>query len=182
LLHRLREQPDDADAWRRFDDIYRPLLTRWLLPYALQPHDAEDLVQDILQAVAGELPRFHYDPARGRFRGWLRQVMVNRLRQFWRARKEAPAALETLLTQLEDPASDLSRRWDRQHDEHVVNRLLAQLEPDFAPATWQAFQRLLAGEEPRAVAAALGMTVNAVFLAKSHVLKRLRDIARDLTG
>jgi len=182
LLHRLRERPDDSEAWRRFDDIYRPLLTAWLRRYALQPHDAEDLVQDILQSVASELPQFHYDPARGHFRGWLRQVMVNRLREFWRARKRGPAVGETLLEQLQDPASDLSRLWDQEHDQHVLQRLLAQLEPDFTPATWRASQQLLAGEEPKAVAAALGLSVNAVFLAKSRVLKRLRDAARDLTG
>jgi RNA polymerase sigma-70 factor (ECF subfamily) len=60
LLHRLSEAPDDADAWRRFDDIYRPLLGGWLRRYALQDHDADDLVQDVLRAVAGELPHFHY--------------------------------------------------------------------------------------------------------------------------
>lgn len=182
LLHRLRERPDDSEAWRRFDDIYRPLLTSWLRRYALQPHDADDLVQDILQALASELPHFHYDPARGHFRGWLRQVMVNRLREFWRARKRGPTGGDVLLEQLQDPASDLSRLWDREHDRYVLQRLLAQLEPDFTPATWRAFQQLLAGEEPKRVAAALGLSVNAVFLAKSHVLKRLRDAARDLTG
>src|SRR5262249_57306210 len=71
LLHRLSEAPQDADAWRRFDDIYRPLLGGWLRRYALQDHDADDLVQDVLRAVAGELPHFHYDPARRHFRGWL---------------------------------------------------------------------------------------------------------------
>ena len=65
LLHRLREAPEDADAWRRIDDIYRPLLPGWLRRYSLQQHDADNLVQDILHAVAGEMPHFRYDPARG---------------------------------------------------------------------------------------------------------------------
>ena len=181
LLHRLSEAPDDADAWRRFDDIYRPLLGGWLRRYALQDHDADDLVQDVLRAVAGELPHFHYDPARGHFRGWLRQVMVNRLREFWRARKRDRAFVEPLLEQLQDPQSDLSRRWDREHDQHVLQALLGQIEPDFAATTWQAFRRVMAGEPPGAVAGALGLSVNAVLLAKSRVLKRLREAARDMT-
>src|ERR1700691_1852799 len=85
LLHRLREAPEDADAWRRFDDIYRPLLTGWLRRYSLQSSDVDDVVQEILQSVSHELPQFRYDRARGHFRGWLRQVIVNRLREFWRA-------------------------------------------------------------------------------------------------
>jgi hypothetical protein len=56
LLNLLRERPEDADAWRRFDAIYRPLLTAWLRRYALQAHDCDDLVQDILQTVAGDWP------------------------------------------------------------------------------------------------------------------------------
>jgi RNA polymerase sigma factor (sigma-70 family) len=181
LLHRLREATPDANAWRQFDAIYRPLLTGWLRRYALQAHDADDLVQEILQAVAGELPHFHYNATRGRFTGWLRQVMVHRLREFWRARKRDRAFVEPLIEELQDPGSDLSRRWDREHDQHVLKVLLDQIEPDFAPPTWQAFQRLLAGEEPKAVAAALGLSVNSVFLAKSRILKRLRDAAEGLT-
>jgi RNA polymerase sigma-70 factor (ECF subfamily) len=108
--------------------------------------------------------------------------MVNRLREFWRAQKRDRAFVQTLVDQLEDPASDLSRLWDREHDQHVLQGLLRQLEPDFAPLTWQVFQRLRAGEEPRAVAAALGLSVNAVFLAKSRILKRLRDAAEDMAN
>ncbi len=182
LLHRLREAAPDASAWRQFDAIYRPLLTGWLRCYALQPHDADDLVQEILQSAASELPHFRYDPARGNFRGWLRQVMVNRLREFWRTQKRDRAFVEPLIEELQDPSSELSQRWDREHDQHVLNVLLAQLEPDFAPPTWQAFQRLLAGEEPKAVAAALGLSMNAVFLAKSRILKRLRDAAEGLAS
>jgi RNA polymerase sigma-70 factor (ECF subfamily) len=182
LLHRLREAPDDADAWRRFDDIYRPLLGGWLRRYALQASDVDDLVQVILQAVFRELPCFHYDPARGHFRCWLRQIMVNRLREFWRAKKRDRAFVESLLKQLQDPSSDLSQRWDREHDQHVLQALLAQIEPQFAAKTRQAFHRLLAGEEPRAVAAALGLSVNAVLLARSRILKCLREAAQDMTA
>ncbi len=59
--------------------------------------------------------------------------------------------------------------------------MLAQLEPDYAPATWQAFRRLLNGDEAGVVAASLGISVNAVLLTKSRILKRLRDLAHDLT-
>jgi RNA polymerase sigma-70 factor (ECF subfamily) len=70
---------------------------------------------------------------------------------------------------------------DREHDQHVLQALLRQIEPDFAATTWQAFHRLQAGEEPNAVAAALGLSVNAVFLARSRILKRLRQASQDMT-
>jgi RNA polymerase sigma-70 factor (ECF subfamily) len=82
---------------------------------------------------------------------------------------------------LEDPASGLSRLWDEEHDRHVVRRLLERIEPDFQPSTWRAFRRqVLDGAPPVAVAAELGLSVNAVLIAKSRVLQRFRQEARGL--
>jgi len=82
---------------------------------------------------------------------------------------------------MEDPASELSRRWDREHDEFVLQRLLDLIAPDFRPATWQAFRRLVIDGVPaEIVAAELGLTVNAVLIAKSRVLSHLRRNAEGL--
>ncbi len=185
LLTQLREHPEDSEAWRRFDTLYRPLLLAWLRRYSLQPQDADDLVQQVLEVVVREMPNFDYDPKKGKFRGWLRAILVNQLRGFWRSRKGRPLATgdsdfyDKMLNQLADPKSDLSRLWDQEHDQHVAQRLLALIEPDFSPTTWQAFQRVMGGEKAAKVAAYLGISVNAVYLAKSSVLKRLR---RELEG
>jgi RNA polymerase sigma-70 factor (ECF subfamily) len=181
LLNRLREAPGDGEAWRHFDDLYRPLLTSWLQRHGLQAHDRDDLLQNVLAAVVRELPGFPYDPAKGRFRDWLRAILANRLRAFWRECRARPRATGDsgfqvqVLEQLEDPASELSRRWDQEHDRHVVRRFLEVVRRDFAPRTWQAFERLLAGEKPAAVAADLGLSRNAVYLARAGILKRLRE-------
>ena len=45
------------------------------------------------------------------------------------------------LERLSDPNGDLAREWDRDHDRHVVERLLAVVRPDFTPTTWEAFRR-----------------------------------------
>ena len=67
-------------------------------------------------------------------------------------------------------------RPDREHDEHVLKALLRRVEGDFAPATWQAFRRhVMEGEPAAQVAESLGLTLNCVLLAKSRVLKRLRQ-------
>jgi RNA polymerase sigma-70 factor (ECF subfamily) len=47
---------------------------------------------------------------------------------------------------------------------------------DFTPATWQAFRRyVLQGKPAARVAAELDLSLNSVLLAKSRVLKRLRQ-------
>jgi RNA polymerase sigma-70 factor (ECF subfamily) len=88
---------------------------------------------------------------------------------------------EGFLQQLVDPESALAREWDREHDEHVVRKLLAAVRGDFGSTTWAAF-RLLAVDRLTAaqVAKELGMPENAVLLAKSRVMRRLRQEAGDL--
>jgi RNA polymerase sigma-70 factor (ECF subfamily) len=185
LLQRLREQPD-GDAWHRLVHLYTPLLRQWLGRYGLQPSDVDDLTQEVLAVVVRELPQFRHNERTGAFRRWLRTILVHRLRGFWRARQSRPVAtgdsdLGRLLEQLEDPASGLSRLWDQEHDRHVMARLLEQIEPEVTPTTWQAFRRVvLDGMDEEAVAAELGLSVNAVFIAKSRVLARLRRVARGL--
>lgn len=184
LLERLRDHPAGAD-WQRLDRLYRPLIHQWLLRDPSLGAEAEDLVQEVMSVLVRELIRFEWQRP-GSFRSWLRTVTLNRLKHFWRSRQARPVPLgdgsaESPLSQLEDPASALSLQWDREHDQHVMRRLLELIEPDFAPTTWQAFRRVvLDGRKPNETAAELGLSVNAVLLAKSRVLKRLRHEGQGL--
>ena len=187
LLDRLQRR-SDAEAWQRLVDLYTPLLRGWLGRYALQPSDVDDLVQEVLAVVVRELPCFQHNQRTGAFRSWLRGVLLHRLRAFWQARQARPhaagdRAFARVLDELEDPHSGLSRLWDQEHDRHVLRQLLQLVERDFAPSTWQAFRwTALEGAAPDAVAAELGLTANAVCIAKSRVLQRLRQEARGLVG
>ena len=182
LLERLRD-PCDEQAWQKLVRVYTPLMRAWLRPAALQPADVDDLTQRVLEVVVRKLPQFVHSGRPGAFRAWLRGITVNVLREFRRAGKPAGQASGTdgLLEQLEDPDSGLSRWWDQEHNRHVVNGLLRLVERDFTPATWRAFRRVVFDELPAdAVAAELGMSVNAVLVAKWRVLTRLRQEARGL--
>jgi RNA polymerase sigma-70 factor, ECF subfamily len=186
LLERLRRQPDDR-SWQRLVELYTPLLQGWLCRNMVPAADVDDLVQEVMAVLVRELPGFHYDRQRGSFRGWLRTIMVNRLRMFWRSRQSRPLAtgdseLARKLDELEDPHSGLSRLWDREHDRHVARRLMELIEGEFEPASWRAFQRLAVdGAAPAEVAAELGISLNAAYLAKYRVLKRLRQEIDGLT-
>ena len=72
--------PGDVASWRRLNDIYNPLIRRWVRPYVDQQADVDDVAQDVLTALVRELPRFEHNGRPGAFRAWLRAITVNRLR------------------------------------------------------------------------------------------------------
>lgn len=178
LLERLRLDPDEA-SWRQLVDLYAPMIRDWLRRHGLQQADADDLAQEVLVVLVRELPHFQHR-RQGSFRAWLREITVHRLRNFCRARRTRPAAtgdigIMRMLEQLDDPNSELCCLWEQEHDQYLVQRALKLIEPEFAPATWRAFWRLTRdGVDAAAVASELGVSTNAVFIAKSRVLKRLR--------
>ena len=166
--------------------LYRPLLMAWLRKYHVQDFDLDDLMQEVLMAVAKDLPTFDHNGRTGAFRAWLRSIMVNRLRNFWRSRgrqlqAQGGSDIQLRLAQLDDPSSEMSQLWNQQHDLHVAQQLLQQVEPDFTAQTWAAFTRVaIDGQRADAVAVELGISTNAVFIAKSRVLSRLRREAAGL--
>ena len=139
----------------------------------------------MLAILVRELPNFERQRL-GSFRSWLRTITVNRVKEHWRRaglreRPEGGTDAGARLAQLADPASLLSRRWDAEHDAHVARKLMDLLEPEFSHSTWSAFRRqVVDGQSAAIVASGLGMSVNAVLLAKSRVLMRLREEAAGL--
>lgn len=185
LLAKARDCADQS-AWRRLTELYEPLIQRWVRPHVAQRADAEDLVQEVLTTLVRELPRFDHNERPGAFRAWLRTITVHRLRAYWEKRNAqaitsgGPAGCEAL-EELADPGSALSRAWDDEHDRYVTRTLLASIQLEFQPATWRAFElQLRDGQSASQVALALGMSENAVLIAKSRVLKRLREKAAGL--
>jgi RNA polymerase sigma-70 factor (ECF subfamily) len=89
--------------------------------------------------VFREVPRFDRQ-REGSFRAWLRQVTVNKIRNYRRKRyRRAAVALDPadgFLKRLSDPKDDLAGEWHWDHHKHAVEQLLALVRPDFTPATW----------------------------------------------
>ena len=185
LIDQLHNE-SDAAAWQRLVELYSPLLRGWLDRYEVQPADADDLVQDVLVVVMRELPGFRHNQQPGAFRSWLKGIVVHRLRNFWRARERGGIAsggsdVISRLNELEDDRSLLSQTWQREHDQHIAKKLLELIEPRFTESTREAFRRLvLDGADADDVAAELGLSLNAIFTAKSRVLRELRTIGRGL--
>jgi RNA polymerase sigma-70 factor (ECF subfamily) len=166
-------------AWDRLVKLYSPLLHTWLSAAGLQPADRDDLTQRVLEILVRRIAEFDHNGRPGAFRAWLHGIIVNLLREHWRGRPTP--ATDSVLSQLADDNGGLSRLWDAQHDRHVLYGLMEQVRPEFTEPTWQAFRRVaLDGAAARDVAKDLGLSVNAVLIAKSRVLTRLRQEAQGL--
>jgi RNA polymerase sigma-70 factor (ECF subfamily) len=184
LLLRLRD-PRDGEAWGQFVDLYAPLVYGYLRKQGLQDADAADLCQDVLAAVAGAVGRLEYDPAKGAFRNWLFTVVRRKLSNWRRGQGNRPdggddAAGRLVLEQCPGPAAG-EAEWEAEWRERVFAWACEQVRRDVADVAWQAFSRTaLQGESCKQVAAELGVNVAAIYLARSRVLARLRELVQSV--
>jgi RNA polymerase sigma-70 factor, ECF subfamily len=175
LLDRLRDS-HDAQAWHLWISVYQSWLRDWLERQGLQSADVDDVLQCVLMAVRQGLLAFDHNGRPGAFRAWLRTILARQVRLFWRKRRRQVEPAPDWLDQLEDPASDLSRQWEQEHNEQLVRRVLGVIQKDFEPETWEVFRLLILEDLPAAeVAQRCDKTENAVYVIKSRVLSRLRQ-------
>jgi RNA polymerase sigma-70 factor (ECF subfamily) len=182
----LRAQAGETDAWKGLTDLYRPLILAWLNRQGVPAGDLEDVSQEVLLSVVKQLPCFEHSGHRGAFRSWLRTIVCRRTADYWRAidadtQARGGSGATAALQQIADPDSELNRQWDEEHDRYVVHCLLDLVEKEFEQITLQAFRRLaLDGISGAEAAQELGLSVAAVYVAKSRVLARIRQEAEGL--
>src|SRR3954452_11641403 len=182
----LRAQDGETEAWEDLTGLYRPLIIGWLHRQGVRGGDLEDLGQEVLLSVVRHLPGFQHSGQRGAFRSWLRTVVCSRTADYWRAinagtQASGGSVATAALQQIADPDSDLNRQWDEEHDRYVLDCLLDMVEEEFEPVTLKAFRRLAVdGASGAEVAQELGLSVGAVYVAKSRVLQRIRQDAEGL--
>ncbi len=180
LLDQLRHQPT-PEAWQRFVDIYSPMLLRYAVSRGIRQDDAADLIQDAFVVLVEKLPAFEYAPGGG-FRRWLFTILLNK----WRDRKRAAARTPVVPAGShlpEPPAGDDPADFigEAEYRQQVVARAVDLMKSEFEPATWKAcWEHGVLGRPAAEVAAELGVTVNAVYLSTSRVLRRLRGSLRGL--
>jgi RNA polymerase sigma-70 factor (ECF subfamily) len=177
LLERART--DEAEAWDRLVALYAPVVYRWCRRWDLPEQEVADVFQDVFGAVAAHLGEFRRDRPGDTFRGWLRTITQNKVRDHYRRLGREPAAAggtEANLRFDRLPDTHANDNSDDQIDGGLVASVLESVRAEFEDRTWRAFW-LTAVEDrtPGEVAPELGMTPGAVRVAKSRVLRRLRE-------
>jgi len=184
LLVRLRD-PRDGAAWAEFVALYVPLVYGYARKQGLQDADAADLSQEVLGTVAGAVGRLEYDPRRGAFHNWLFTVVRRKLSNWRRTQRNRPdgsndAAPDRLLEQY--PASEgVEAEWEAEWEERVFAWACEQVRRDTTDTTWQAFWRTaIEGQSGKQVAADLGLSVPAVYHARSRIFARLKELVQSV--
>jgi RNA polymerase sigma factor (sigma-70 family) len=187
LLVRLRDVAD-GDAWREFTRLYAPVIYGFARKRGLQDADAADLMQDVLRSVSGAMNRLEYDPVRGTFRGWLFTVTRNKVFNFLDGRKRHVQAsgdsrVQERLEQHADSDGTLSGDWEADYQRSLAAQAMERVKPEFQAATWQSFLlTAVEGQSPAQVSARVGLSVGAIYVAKSRVIARLRQEIERMQG
>ncbi len=172
LLARLRSC-DDTRAWARFVGLYTPVLFYWIRRQGVPTDDAADLVQEVFTVLVAKLPTFQYDRRRS-FGAWLRTITTNKCHDYFRRRNARPMATSGLVDgETLDHAQQFS---ETEYQQRLARRALEVMRNEFETATWKAcWESVVVGRGALEIAQELGLSVNAVYVAKSRVLRRLRE-------
>ena len=174
-----------TDSWREFVDLYTPLIRIWLHTQHVRDQERDDVTQEVIAVVLRRLPEFQRERT-GSFRNWLKRVTIFCWQNYRRKNlSKSPAVggsdFGQMMGELGDPESEMSRRWDQQHDQYILQQLLEKIRPTVRPGTWNAFRAVtMDGKSAEQAAAELGVSVNAVYVAKSRVLSQLRQVSEGL--
>jgi RNA polymerase sigma-70 factor, ECF subfamily len=182
LLLRIKDRQDGA-AWREFDDVYRPMLRRFALTYGADATEADDVVQHCMTAIHEHIDRFEYDPSKGRFKGWLKTLVNNRIRNLIRKRKERIAMTGEFAGVTanadDDPEAIFERIWMDEHLKHALKLVSREVEEK----TFNAFVDYVIRERPvEEICAEHGLNANQVHKSKYRLTKKLAEKMAALTG
>ena len=179
LLQKIRDRGNSV-AWREFDAIYRPMILRLGRARGLDAATAEDVVQHCMLAIHRHIDGFDYDPRKGHFKGWLRTLVDNRVRNLLRDRHDQLADTKDFKRPQESEASPeevFERLWHQEHLDYCLGQIRAEVQE----STFKAFELHVLEEWPvEKVSAALGMTNDQVYRIKWRVLQKLRAKMREL--
>ena len=169
LLDRLREGGAES-AWNEFDARYAELITGAARRCGLQPADVEEVRQMVMFGLCRSLPRFRYDPSRGRFRSYLTRAVFHAVARL-RRRLKRTVSLDEVACEPSGESRGPAVGADSAAD---YQQAVRRLRPLVGDRNMEVFEGLLSGESVSQVAERMGMSSAAVHKVKQRLRGRLR--------
>ncbi|MEM9411368.1 MAG: sigma-70 family RNA polymerase sigma factor [Planctomycetota bacterium] len=186
LLMRLRN-PQDSTAWREFEELYSGIIRLYCRKRRLQPHDEDDVVQEVMNVISRAIKTFEYDPSKGRFRSWLGTVVANKINNHLGRKTgdnlaaSGEEAIHHSIGNCEDPDDG----WIEVFSEQIFRKACSIVRPSVSNVTWACFEMTwIECMDANEAGQQLNIPVHSVYVNKSRVLKRLdreiKILAEDL--
>jgi RNA polymerase sigma factor (sigma-70 family) len=189
LLLRLRDL-EDEEAWSEFLQRYTPRIYQWCRRYNLQESDASDVTQEVLGKLLRAMRSFEYNPSKGSFRGWLKTVTNNAIRDFVSTLKHpgrgsGDTMMYRNLAAIQDPdaLAALAETIEAEAEQELLIEAESRVKLRVQPHTWLAYQLTARDQiKPADAAERIGMPVSEIYVARSRVIKMLRQEVDRLGG
>lgn len=184
LLLGLRERQDAA--WQRFLRLYGPLVYSWCRTrWHLTPTDAKDILQEVVVRVMETIGDFQG----GNFAAWLWMITRSRVAKRFQRQPERVIGGSDFQQRLAEVPDDHGTQGPADSSDAmeedvtgfanltgVLRRALDHVRAGAAATSWQAFWMVtVQGRKPAHVAEELGISANAVYIANSRILRRIRQ-------
>ena len=183
VLKDLKASDNNEPTWQRFSEHFQPVVVSFARKLGLSATDAEDAAQEAMVAFLKAFRGGKYEREKGRLSNWLfgvaRRVILN-----FRADQplERLIADKTTATSFWDLIQDdhsVKHSWETEWRRMVLAKCLEQARRELDPKAFEAFKLYALSEMPvDEVAHRLSMSQNAVYIAKSRVLSKLRQLER----
>ena len=179
LILRLANAQDQR-AWADFVKQYEPLLFNTARKLGLNSNDAVDAVQEVFVHLGSVVPQWKPTGRPGAFRAWLVRVARNQMlsviqrTNMLKAESAGNEANEFVLA--DQDGFRESTYFNIEFRRTVFLHVVQKIRDSFSERTWQAFWfTYMDQRSPPEIAAELGLTTGAVYIARSRVMSRLQS-------
>ena len=172
--------PEDREiAWSEFRSRYGSIIAGFATRCGANRQDIDDIIQDVMTGFLGASGEFVYDPAKGRFRGYLKTCTVRAaIRRAGKNVRFRGIPLEEI------PQAELAVEpiWNDVWEQQLVaDALRVVRETCQDSVAYRAFEQyVLLDRSAEIVAKDLGMSVNSVHQAKTRISRLLRETFQQL--
>ena len=161
-------------AWDGFGGRYSPIIAGFARRLGARQQDVDDVVQDVLVGFFLKSPTFVYDPAKGRFRSYLKVCTYRALKK--RLGKEARFQGKAL-DDIDPEEVAIDQLWNDVWEQQQLRRVLDEVRETMGQTkTFMAFELYVVFDQPaQQVAEKLGIHLNSVYRAKEQITRLLQE-------
>lgn len=182
LIVRLADTRDQS-AWWAFVDHYEPFLKHLVTRLGVPPSHVADATQQVLIAIAGSVSGWTDDGNEASFRRWVSRVARNVVIKFMTRQRRQVGAVggSDAIRALNDQSLQSDPTIEQQYEHELILWAAEQVRSEFAATSWQAFFATMIEDQPvDEVASDLGVTPGSIYMSRSRIIKRIREIVAEV--